>query len=67
MNATLNLWVPQVMELVVYLALTLTNDHRLNVFEKKILKRIFEPKEDENVEWINSITRNLVIYILYCD
>jgi hypothetical protein len=31
--------------------LTLRKEHRLRVFENKILRRMFEPKRDENGEW----------------
>ena len=32
-------------------SLTLREESRLRVFENRILRRIFEPKTDENGEW----------------
>ena len=32
-------------------SLTLREESRLSVFENRILRRIFGPKSDENVEW----------------
>jgi hypothetical protein len=32
-------------------SLTLREERRLRVFENRILRRIFEPKSDENGEW----------------
>ena len=32
-------------------SLTLRQEHRLRVFENRILRRIFGPKRDENWEW----------------
>ena len=32
-------------------SLTLTEEHRLRVFENRMLRRSFRPKKDENGEW----------------
>jgi hypothetical protein len=34
-------------------SLTLREEHRLMLFESRILRRIFGPKRDENGEWIS--------------
>ena len=55
-------------------SLTLREERRLRVFENKILRRIFEPKRDENGEWkrfhneellINYRNRFVTQYITY--
>jgi hypothetical protein len=46
-------------------SLTLREEHRLRVFEKKVLRRIFGPKRDEVTErWRNCITRSFMICTL---
>jgi hypothetical protein len=46
-------------------SLTLREEHRLRVFENKVLRRIFGPKRDEvTSEWRNCITRNFMICTL---
>jgi hypothetical protein len=44
-------------------SLTLKEEHRLRVFENRVLRRIFGPKRDE-VTGENCITRNFVICTL---
>jgi hypothetical protein len=40
-------------------SLTLREEHRLRVFEKRVLRRIFGPKRDEMTgEWRNCIMRS---------
>jgi hypothetical protein len=50
------LYKPITLPVVLYwrktLSLTLREEHRLRVFENRVLRRIFEPKRDEvKVEW----------------
>jgi hypothetical protein len=46
-------------------SLTLREENRLNVFENKVLRRIFEPKRDEMTEGEeNCIMRNFMICTL---
>ena len=45
-------------------SLTSREQHRLRVFETKILKRIFGPKRDENGEWKS--LHNEGLHSLYC-
>jgi hypothetical protein len=46
-------------------SLTLRQEHRLRVFENKVLRRIFGSKRDEVTGgWRNCITRSFVIYTL---
>jgi hypothetical protein len=41
----------------------LREEHRLRVFENRVLKRIFGPKRDEMTgEWKNCIMRNFAKY-----
>jgi hypothetical protein len=40
---------------------TLREEHRLRVFENRVLRRIFMPKRDEVMEWKNFIMRSLMI------
>jgi hypothetical protein len=41
----------------------LREEHRLRVFENRVLRRIFGPKRDEVTgEWRKCIMRNLVVY-----
>jgi hypothetical protein len=43
------------------LALTLREEHRLRVFENRVLRRIFGPKRDEVTgEWRKCITSNFI-------
>jgi len=43
-------------------SLTLRQEHRLRVFENRVLRRIIGPKRDEVTgEWRNYIMRSLVI------
>jgi hypothetical protein len=43
-------------------SITLREEHRLRVFEKKVLRRIFAPKRDEVTgEWKSFTVRNLII------
>ena len=44
-------------------SLKLREESRLRVFEKRILRRIFEPKRDENGEW--SRLHNEELHSLY--
>jgi hypothetical protein len=47
------------------LSLSLREEHRLRVFENRVLRRIFEPKKDEVTGgWRNCITRSFVICTL---
>ena len=47
-------------------SLTLREEHRLRVFEKKVLRKIFGPKRDEVIgEWRR--LHNEELYYLYCD
>jgi hypothetical protein len=47
-------------------SLTLKEEHRLGVFEERLLRRIFEPKGDEvRRGWRSCITRSFVIF-LFC-
>jgi hypothetical protein len=39
-----------VIHLFIYLSLTLREEHRLRVFENRVLRRIFGPKRDEVTE-----------------
>ena len=39
-------------------SLTLREEFRLRIFENWILRRVFGPKMDENVEWVGSTMRN---------
>jgi hypothetical protein len=49
----------------VKLGLTLREEHRLRVFENRMLRRIFGPKRDEVTgEWRNCITKNFMICTL---
>jgi hypothetical protein len=44
---------------------TLREEHRLGVFENRVLRRIFRPKRDEVMgEWRKCITRSFVICTL---
>jgi hypothetical protein len=46
-------------------SLTLREEHRLRVFENKVLRRIFGPKRDEVTGgWRNCIMRSFVICTL---
>jgi hypothetical protein len=46
-------------------SLTLREEHKLRVFENRVLRRVFGPKRDEvKGEWKNFITRSFVIYTL---
>jgi hypothetical protein len=46
-------------------SLTLREEHRLRVFENRVLRRIFGPKRDEVTgEWRNCITKSFVICTL---
>jgi hypothetical protein len=46
-------------------SLTLREEHRLRVFENRVLRRIFRPKRDEVTEsGENCITKNFVICTL---
>jgi hypothetical protein len=42
-------------------SLILREEHRLRVFENRILRRIFGPKQDENGEWRSSTMRNFIV------
>jgi hypothetical protein len=43
-------------------SLTLREEHRLSMFENKVLRRIFGPKRDEVTRgWRNCIMRSFVI------
>ena len=44
-------------------SLTLREESRLRVFENRILRRIFEPKRDENGEWKR--LHNEILHSLY--
>jgi hypothetical protein len=45
--------------------LTLREEHRLRVFENRVLRRIFEPRRDEvRVGWKNCVTKSFVMYTL---
>jgi hypothetical protein len=44
-------------------SLTLREEHRLRVFESKVLRRIFEPKRDEGTGE-SCITKSFMIYTL---
>jgi len=47
------------------MSLTLREEHRLRVFENRVLRRIFEPKRDEVIgEWRKLHYEEL--YDLYC-
>jgi hypothetical protein len=47
--------------LTVARSLTLWEEHRLRVFENRVLRRIFGPKRDEVVRvWRNCIVRSFV-------
>jgi hypothetical protein len=46
-------------------SLTFTEEHRLRVFENRVLRRIFEPKRDEVTgEWRRAHNEDLVICTL---
>jgi hypothetical protein len=46
-------------------SVTLREEHRLRVFGKRVLRRIFGPKRDEVMEdWQNYIMRNFIICTL---
>jgi hypothetical protein len=46
-------------------SLTLREEHRLRVFEKRVLKRIFEPKRDEVIGgWRKLHNRSFIICTL---
>jgi hypothetical protein len=45
--------------------LILREERRRRVFENRILKRIFEPKRDENGSGEGSTMRNFVIYTVH--
>ena len=42
-----------------FVSLTLMDESRLRVFENRILRRIFEPKRDENWEWLRLHNKEL--------
>jgi hypothetical protein len=45
-------------------SLTVREGHKLRVFEKKLLRRIFGPKSDRVTEgWENCITRSFIIVL----
>jgi uncharacterized membrane protein len=39
--------------------MTLIEDHRLQVFEKRVLRRIFGPKRDEMARWRKLLNEEL--------
>ena len=43
-------------------SLTLREGRRLRVFENRILRRIFGPKGDENVEWRRLHNANFIVW-----
>ena len=45
-------------------SLTLKEECRLRVFENRILRRIFEPKKDDNGEW--GRLHNEKLHSMYC-
>jgi hypothetical protein len=48
-----------------YRSVTLREEHRLKMFENRVLRRIFGPKRDEVTgEWRNCITRSFMICTL---
>jgi hypothetical protein len=44
-------------------SLILRGEHRLRVFENRVLRRIFGPKRDEGQEWRK--LHNLELHVLY--
>jgi hypothetical protein len=45
----------------------LREEHRLRVFENRVLRRLFGPKRDEVTdEWRNYIMRSLLTLTKYC-
>jgi hypothetical protein len=62
-NAKINIYRTIILPDVLYgcetLSLTLKEEHRLRVFENRVLRRIFRPKRDEVTG--DYITRNLII------
>jgi hypothetical protein len=68
-NVKIRIYETIILPLVLYgretWSLTLREEHRLRVFENRVLRRIFGPKKDEvSREWRNCITRSFVICTL---
>jgi hypothetical protein len=51
-NLKIRIYKTIIMPVVLYGSLTLREEHRLRVFENRVLRRIFGPKRDEvTAEW----------------
>ena len=50
--------------MTLHLWATLNKEHRVSVFEKTILKKIFGLKRDENVQWRKFTMKNYMVFTI---